>query len=215
MLSMLLNRVNPLGLDGLPNEFFHEYKYFLVPHLMSVWRESLRIGALPTSVNTGVIKLIQKRGNNEDLGNWRPSFCLISVYKVFAFPLASRISPIMNNIILKEQKGFIKNRFILDAIITLWEAIEYAQDENQDFVLYKIDFDKAYDKMEWDFIFQCLHDIGFGRNFTKYVSILFGNAFARIALNEDLTDAFPLRRSFRQECPIASLLYAICSDALG
>lgn len=204
-----LKRGKSPGMDGIPNEFFHEFKEFLIPHLLSLWRESLRYGALPTSVNTGVIKLIHKRGNKEDLGNWRPITCLTSVYKVFALSLARRISPLMNSIILKEQKGFIKNRFILDAIITLWEAMEYAQDSSQEYIFFKIDFDKAYDRIEWDFIFQSLHDIGFGRQFIRFVSS------AKIALNGDLTNSFPLRRSIRQGCPIAPLLYAICSDALG
>lgn len=52
------------------------------------------------------------------------------LYKVFALSLVKRLSPIMHQIILPEQKGFIKGRFILDAIITLWK---YAQDSDQEF----------------------------------------------------------------------------------
>ena len=58
----------------------------------------------------------------------------------------------MNDFILPEQKGFIKGRFILDAIITLWEVLEDAQNLDQPFVFFKIDFDKAYDRIEWDFV---------------------------------------------------------------
>ena len=58
----------------------------------------------------------------------------------------------MDSLILKEQKGFIKGRFILDAIIAMWEGIDYANDIDLDLLFFKIDFDKAYDRVDWDFI---------------------------------------------------------------
>lgn len=103
----------------------------------------------------------------------------------------------------------------MDAIITLWESIDYADEQELDYVFLKIDFDKACDRIEYDFIFQSLYDIGMGRQFTTFIHILFGNAFARISINGELTDAIPLKMSVRQGCPIAPMLYAICSDALG
>ncbi|MCO5600177.1 hypothetical protein L7F22_054285 [Adiantum nelumboides] len=121
----------------------------------------------------------------------------------------------MHQIDLPKQKGFIKGKFILDAIITLSESMDYAQESDQNYVYFKIDFDKAYDRVEWDFIFQSLQDIGFGRKFIKYVCTLFGNACAKVAINGEIFAYFPLRRSIRQGCPIAPLLFAICSNALG
>ena len=78
---------------------------------------------------------------------------MTSTYKVFTFSLARRLSPHLHYCILLEQKGFIKGRFILDSIITLWETLELAIDTNIDLLFLKIDFDKAYDRVEWDFIF--------------------------------------------------------------
>lgn len=140
---------------------------------------------------------------------------MTSLYKVFALSLTRRISPLMNDFILPEQKDFIKGRFILDAIITLWEVLEDSQNSDHPFVFFKIDFDKAYDRMEWDFVLQSLYDMGFGKVFIKFVHTLLGNANVRFSLNGDLTDVFVLRRSIRQGCPIAPLLYAICADSLG
>ena len=64
------------GQDGIPNEFYLVYKDLLVPYLLAIWREALAVGALPTSINIGIIKLIHKRGSKEELGNWRPITCL-------------------------------------------------------------------------------------------------------------------------------------------
>ncbi|MCO5606714.1 hypothetical protein L7F22_060904 [Adiantum nelumboides] len=106
-------------------------------------------------------------------------------------------------------------RFILDTIITLRETFEYAEDVDMQYVFFKIDFDKAYDRIEWDFILQSLHDIGFGKLFVKYIHVLFGNALAQIAINGELTDKIVLLRCIRQGCPVAPLLFSICSDSLG
>lgn len=50
----------------------------------------------------------------------------------------------------------MKGRFILDAIIDLWEGVEYVEEIEQDYLFFKIDFQKAYDKLEWDFVIESL-----------------------------------------------------------
>ena len=57
------------GLDGLPAEFFQTFKELLVTPLLSVWNEATLHQALPYSLNTGVIKLIHKRGPKNKISN--------------------------------------------------------------------------------------------------------------------------------------------------
>lgn len=80
----------------------------------------------------------------------------------------------------------------------MWEGIEHAQAAKQDFLIFKIDFEKAYDRLEWDFVLQSLWDMGLSRKFIRYVSVLFGNAKARIVINGNLYDPFTLRKSICQ-----------------
>lgn len=203
------------GEDGLTSEFYQTFSEVLVDPIIQVWREATRFGSLPTQVNQGLIKLIHKKGPKEEVGNWRPLTMLNSVYKIIAKALARRLTLHMDSWISKEQKGFIKGRFILDAIIALWEGFEYAEKSNQDFLFLKIDFEKAYDKIHWDFILQSLRDMGLGPQFTHMVKTLFGNAKAKVIYNGELSAPFPLQKSIRQGCPLAPLLYAIASDGLN
>ena len=62
-------------------------------------------------------------------------------------------------------KGFIKGRFILDNIVTLWEAMEYAEEFGQDYIFLEIDFEKAYDRLNWHYIIQALIHMGCGVKF--------------------------------------------------
>ena len=109
----------------------------------------------------------------------------------------------------------MQGRYILDAIISLWEGIEHAKDTKQDYYFFKIDFDKAYDKIEWDFIISSLRSMGLRGNFIRYIQTLFGHARTRVSVNGDLTPTFDIHRSIRQGCPLAPLLYAIASDGLS
>lgn len=204
-INHLANNKTP-GLDGLPNEFYKAFAELLCPFILLVWQESLSFGALP---------LIHKKGVKDEINNWRPITCLNSVYKILALALSRRISPILDSVILSKQKGFIKGRYILDAITSLWEGADFALEESIDFLFFKIDFDKAYDRIEWDFVLQSLHDLGLGRNFIKQVHALFGNARARIAINGTLSPPIDLKRSIRQGCPLAPLIFVIPVDSLG
>lgn len=106
-------------------------------------------------------------------------------------------------------------RYILDAIIGLWEGIEYAKESGQGYCFLKIDFDKAYDRLEWDFVVLALQCAGFVQNFIAQILTLFGNARARISINGALSPTLCLKRAIRQGCPLAPLLYAIATDGLS
>ena len=58
--------------------------------------------------------------------------------------------------ICEEQKDFFKGRYILDNIITLWEPMEHAEESVQDYILLKIDFDKAYNRLNGQHMLEAL-----------------------------------------------------------
>lgn len=210
----LQNRKSP-GSDGLPAEFFKTFNYLVAKPLLHVWEEAVQYTTLPFSINTGIIKLIHKKGDRDIISNWRPITLLSSAYKIYAKALAARFSSSLNLWLHKEQKGFIKGRQLLEAILALWEGMEHAEDSKHDIIFLKIDFEKAYDRLEWSFIFQALSNMGFGPKFSKYIQTLFENARARVSVNGKLSKPFSLCKSIRQGCPIAPLLFAIAVDGLN
>lgn len=82
------------------------------------------------------------------------------------------------------------------------------------FLFFKTNFDKAYDRLEWEFILESLKAMGLNPPFISYVQTLFGNAKARVDLNGHVTNNFSLHRSIRQGFPLALLLYAIAANEL-
>ena len=74
----------------------------------------------------------------------------------------------------------------MDNIVTLWEAMEYAKDSRKDYIFLKIDFDKAYDRLNWQYTLQALIHMGCGVKLFSMVKTLLWNALARVSVNGNL-----------------------------
>ena len=80
--------------------------------------------------------------------NWCPITLLNVSYKILAKVLASCLVNILPKFICSTQTSFIKGRYILENLITNWEAMEWANSSNQHAAMFLIDFEKAYDRVE-------------------------------------------------------------------
>lgn len=114
----------------------------------------------------------------------------------------------------REQTGFIKDQDIFKNILNVASSLDYASHSRKKMLLMKFDFDKAYDRLRWNFMLKVLLKLGFGEVFCKMIGSLFSNASAILCLNGWVIGHFNLCRSVRQVCPMAPLLPSanqICS----
>jgi hypothetical protein len=65
-----------------------------------------------------------------------------------------RLDKVMGRIINKCQSGFLKDRNIVDGILALHEILHDTRSKKKDCLVLKLDFEKAYDKLRWDFLFE-------------------------------------------------------------
>ncbi|MCO5559221.1 hypothetical protein L7F22_012816 [Adiantum nelumboides] len=87
--------------DALSAEFYQAFSELLIEPLLEVWKESLQYGALPMTINEGLIKLVHKKGPKDEIGNWRPLTMLNCAYKIIAKALALRLKDHMKQWITK------------------------------------------------------------------------------------------------------------------
>ncbi|MCO5603738.1 hypothetical protein L7F22_057890 [Adiantum nelumboides] len=201
------------GPDGIQAEVQEmiEYAGQDLCDLLNHWRKE---GSIQPNFNQGLIKLIPKGQDRLEIRNYRPLTMLNSVYKVMAKALALRIKYVVNQVVYPKQFGFVQGRSIHEAILNVITAIDWAAEQDQDYVMINMDLEKAYDRVSWDFILAVVDRLGFGNNFLGMVKTLFQNANASIQINGYISDNFQLARSIRQGCPLAPLLFAIATDPL-
>jgi hypothetical protein len=103
-------------------------------------------------LNYGVITLVPKSTDANEVKQFRP-ICLLNVsFKIFTRLLYRRISRFATTLISPHQTAFIKGRYIVDGAVMLHEIMHELRRKNMRGVILKIDFEKAYDSVRWDFV---------------------------------------------------------------
>ena len=87
----------------------------------------------------GVLSLIYKKGERENLKNWRPLTLLNVDYKIIAKCFALRFKPLLPSLINSNQKGYVNGRYINEANRLIQDIITYADTENMDGLIVFLD----------------------------------------------------------------------------
>jgi hypothetical protein len=118
-------------------------------------------------------------------------------YKIYAKALQLRLQPVLMEVINCEQSAFLPLRFILDNILLTQETMAWADQSKQALLFLKLDFSKAYDMVEWRFLFETLVTLGIPVEFLNMTEVLFRDAAARVKVNGSLSEPFEIQRGVR------------------
>ena len=114
------------GEDGIISEFYLLYWNTIKAEFMSLLREIFEQKRLSDSQYKGVLTLLHKGGERDNIKNWRPLTLLNCDYKIIAKILAERLKIVLPKLIHTDQKGFIKGRNIADANRLIQDIIQYS-----------------------------------------------------------------------------------------
>lgn len=201
------------GCDGFTAELYKLFADDLTPFLSNVFKESIEKETLPPTLTQGVITLIPKpKKDLNNLENWRPITLLNNDYKIFATIFAKRIKNCLDTIIDETQSGFMRGRHIMNNIRLVLDLLDYNElVEHNSFILF-LDFYKAFDTIEHNFIFKSAEKFGFGNFFCKAIKTLYYNCNSTIKLKYGTSPRFYLSRGIRQGCPLSPYLFLLVSQ---
>jgi hypothetical protein len=140
------------GPDGFPVEFYQVFGEIIKIDLMALFHEFHK-GDLPLfSLNFHIITLLPKEKEAKQIQQFRP-ICLLNVsFKIFTKAMTNRIALVAQKIIRPSQTAFMRGRNIMDGAVILHETIHEMHRKKVDGVILKLDFEKAYDKINWSFL---------------------------------------------------------------
>uniref|UniRef100_A0A3Q3H395 Reverse transcriptase domain-containing protein n=2 Tax=Kryptolebias marmoratus TaxID=37003 RepID=A0A3Q3H395_KRYMA len=203
------------GPDGFPLEFFKSFWPEIQPILMPAVNDILRNG-IPPSWRHASISLLLKEGKSPlDCSSFRPISLLNVDYKIVAKVLARRLENILPKIINPDQAGFIKMRYGTDNIRRVLNVVQYLNTHKKPAVIVSLDAEKAFDRVEWQFLFQVLHKFGLGPNFINLVKSFYSDPTASVNTNGLMSEPFKIHRGCRQGCPLSPLLFTLFIEPLA
>ena len=203
------------GNDGLSCEFYKEFwEVIKIPFTESIFHAKI-CGQLSASQRQAIIRLIEKRDKDKTkIGNWRPISLLNVDVKILSKTLASRLKEVLSKIICSNQTAYVKDRFIGEGGRLISDILEMTDELKVAGILLTIDFQKAFDSLNHNFIIESCMKFGIPENMINWIKILLKNQESCVINGGTTTKYFTLERGARQGDPIAAYLFIIALEML-
>ena len=168
---------------------------------MNFFRQFHESGSFVRSLNATFLVSIPKKGEAEDLKDFRLISLVGGLYKWLTKVLANRLKVVLAKLISTSQNAFVEGWQIMDAVLIANEAIDSILKSNKGAILCKVDIEKAYDHVDWSFLLVVLEKMGFGEKRRRWIKWGLSTTRFFVLVNGTPTGYFQSSRGLRQRDP--------------
>lgn len=204
------------GLDGLTAEFYKIFWEKIKDLYFEAIQFAVNSNILHQSARMGLISLLPKKDRVPTIiKNWRPLTLMNVDYKIYSKALSLRIKEVMPYIISEDQTGFMAGRDISLNSRKLLDIMRFVDEQNLAAILVQIDYEQAFDSLEYDSIWGAMRYFNFGPMFISYVQTLFAQPFSCVMNSGWKSSFFYPSRSVKQGCSTSPFLFNICAELIA
>jgi hypothetical protein len=129
--------------------------------------------------------------------------------------LAKRLAKVMNKVVASTQSAFLKGRLLVDGVMVVNEIVDLAKKSGKSCGIFKVDFEKAYDSVEWSFLDYMLGRFGFGETWRRWIRACVFCGSMSVLVNGSPTEEINIQRGLKQGDPLAPFLFILVAEGLG
>ena len=204
------------GPDGLSANFFKMFfgRFKLI--LLNAYQEAFSMGRLHFTARFGYLSLIPKGDKSRKfLKDWRLIALLNTEYKILSKVFANQLKMVIDDLINEDQCGFIKGRNITTNIRLMFDILEYTWAKQIPALAIMVDFEKAFDRVDYEVLYQILRFFGFSENFIKWIKVIFTDFNLSTVNNGSFSSSWIPTRGLHQGNPIAPILFLMLAETLA
>ncbi|KAJ0877963.1 putative RNA-directed DNA polymerase [Helianthus annuus] len=203
------------GPDGLNMRFIKKFWHLFEEDFLEVLNAFHANGEFSVGSGSSFITLIPKLKDPVELKNYRPINLIGIISKVVSKVLANRLKKVIGSVVSESQSAFLEGNFILDGPLMVNEIHRWGEKCKKKGFFFKIDFEKAYDNVNWNFLIDSMSKRGFPDRWCHWIKGILKSARSSVLVNGSPTFEFQCFKGLRQGDPISPFLFILVMDVLS
>jgi hypothetical protein len=178
------------GPDGLPFLFYQHFWELVKGDLLLLINDWNKGELDHLRLKFSLLTLIPKEDDAITIQKFRPIALTNCSFKIFSKCATNRLGLVSEELISQNQTTFIKGRYILESVVSAHEIIHDVAHSSQSSFIFKLDYEKAYDEVNREFMFKMLESRGFSPIWIRILKSLLDNGSVVVRTNDENSDFF-------------------------